>query len=236
MSTMNPLKFVGGLVLEIGAVIAVLAILPGMGSSEPSGLSSLSSAPLQSNQVYFDAKSSRVLGASEQRVAPPAAWQNDFAAAPPVNQQRYVEEMLDHNSQRALDAAARVWNQGDRLLPPELRVRREAAESAGAPQRSVYDEPNRFDHQSAEPIRPITPRNAARPRDLLAAPNEGGSNPYAGAEFNPRQNVPLPTPAPQLGSYIPPPAPRDLARPSHYAPAGQRYGLQDQPRRLDNRY
>ena len=125
MSTMNPLKFVGGLVLEIGAVIAVLAILPGFGSSEPSlPLSSL--APAVPNQVFFNAESSRVLdNAPRRNPAPPAAWQNEFSPPPPREQQRFVEGMLDHNSQRALDATARLWNQGDRLLPPELRVRRE---------------------------------------------------------------------------------------------------------------
>jgi hypothetical protein len=124
MSTMNPLKFAGGMILEIGAVIAVLAMLPAMGNREAaySATPEVSDSP---NQVFFDATSSRVVDSARSSSQQTKTWQSDLVPLPPIAQQRYVENTLDHNSQRALDAAARIWNQGDRLLPPELRVRRE---------------------------------------------------------------------------------------------------------------
>lgn len=128
MSTMNPLKFLGGMILEIGAVVAVLAMLPAMGTRGESAYSQSAYPAVPemnsvSNQVFFDARSSRVV--DDRSTHPPtrAAWQSDLIAPPPATQQRFVEDSLDHTSQRALDAAARLWNRGDRLLPPELQVR-----------------------------------------------------------------------------------------------------------------
>lgn len=170
MSTMNPLKFVGGLVLEVGAVIAALAILPGLGGwagSDSQKFSSTAAESIIPNQVYFDANSSRVLDEPAQRATPPAAWQNDFAPAPPVTQQRYVENTLDHNSQRALDAAARLWNQGDRLLPPDLRVRRDAADDrAGEPLREYAPResmPRTADHRTDHYYTAPSPPPSASP-------------------------------------------------------------------------
>jgi hypothetical protein len=123
------------MILEIGAVIAVLAILPGMGSREaaypsPTAASSgrnggsfYSDVP---NQVFFDARSSRLVDDPGRPPQPSGIRHNELIPVPPVSQQRYVENSLDYNSQRALDAATRIWDQGDRLLPPELRVRRDA--------------------------------------------------------------------------------------------------------------
>jgi len=128
---MNPLKFVGGMILEIGAVIAVLAMLPAFGSRDAQ-YPAASFTESQPNQVFFDARSSHVVG-NLNEPTPRAAWQSDLVSPPPVAQQRYVESTLDHNGQRALDAAARVWNQGDQLLPPELRVRREPESQYSAP-------------------------------------------------------------------------------------------------------
>ena len=133
--SMNPLKYLGGLVLEIGAVIAALAFLPALGGS-PAALFTPASqstqlAPATSNQVFYDAQTTRVMNpaALDQQPAR-TAWQNEFAPQPNVAQQRFVEGMLDHNSQRAMDTAARVWNRGDELLPPDLRVRREVSPPA----------------------------------------------------------------------------------------------------------
>ncbi len=131
MSAMNPFKFLGGLVLEIGAVIGVLAVLPAMGPQDSTANTSLTSEP---NQVFFNAQSSRVYGEPAlPRPAPPAVWQNDFAATPPPAQQRFVEDTLDFNSQRVLDAATRLTNRGDQLLPPELRVPRERIRDESPP-------------------------------------------------------------------------------------------------------
>jgi hypothetical protein len=127
MSTMNPLKFFGGMILEIGAVIAVLAMLPALGSRDAQYPAAASFSESQPNQVFFDARSSRVVGNVNEQPVPRAAWQSDLVSPPPVAQQRYVENTLDHNGQRALDAAARFWNRGDQLLPPDLRVRHDPA-------------------------------------------------------------------------------------------------------------
>lgn len=138
--SMNPLKYLGGLVLEIGAVVAALAFIPALGGSpapiqylQPASAPSLS-GPISTNQVYFDAQSTRVLdpaALARQPANPPqrarTAWQNDFAPLPSPAEQRYVEQMLDHNSQRAMDTALRVLNRGDELLPTDLRMRREEA-------------------------------------------------------------------------------------------------------------
>jgi hypothetical protein len=139
--TMNPLKYLGGLVLEIGAVVAALAFLPALGGS-PAEFFSPTSSPSGSrgpaygqalpnqaipNQVFFDAQTPRVMDqAALNRQPVRGAWQNDFAPQPSAADQRFVESMLDHNSQRAMDTAARVWTRGDELLPPDLRVRGEA--------------------------------------------------------------------------------------------------------------
>lgn len=213
MSTMNPLKFMGGLVLEIGAVIAVLAIIPGLGGSESLRLTGANTSPASSfannslapmtNQVFFDAQSSRVLDEPNQQRT---AWQNDLIPPPPAAQQRYVEEMLDHNSQRALDAATRLWTQGDRLLPPDLRVRREAA-----------------DQHAGEPIRDLSQRRPAFRADDNRADNEIVPEyvvPPAVAEQN--YNRP---------SHYAPPQNRPTSR---YSPP--RYSAQEQPRRVDERY
>jgi hypothetical protein len=252
MSTMNPLKFVGGLVLEIGAVIAVLAIIPGLGGSEAlrfsnAGFNANSSLPGNSfatnsvtpaslpNEVFFDAQSSRVLdNPNQERGRPRSAWTNDLVPPPPVAQQRYVEEMLDHNSQRALDAAARVWNQGDRLLPPELRARRQPpAENLAA----NYD---RAPQHAGEPIRDLgTRRPVPEYRTEEYRPNQFGSS----DEIVPEHVVPPTT------------AERNYSRPSHYSPvqansvqgnpapnfapsrySPPRYSAQEQPRRIDPRY
>jgi hypothetical protein len=136
--SMNPLKYLGGLVLEIGAVVAALAFIPALGGSpadffQPAASRSPALGPAHSNQpfanqVYFDAQSTRVMDqAAFNRQPVRSAWQNDFAPPPTVADQRFVESMLDHNSQRAMDTALRVWNRGDELLPSELRTRREAA-------------------------------------------------------------------------------------------------------------
>jgi hypothetical protein len=159
--SMNPFKYLGGLVLEIGAVIAALAFLPALGGSPVDLLPqprSSSLAPAAPNQVFFDAQSNRMLDTATRYPQPGrGAWQNDFAPPPPVAQQRFVEGMLDHNSQRALDTATRIWTRGDELLPPELRMRREenpplatrelnppsrelSPPSHYAPQRRVVDE------------------------------------------------------------------------------------------------
>lgn len=136
--TMNPLKYLGGLVLEIGAVVAALAFIPALGGSpaeffQPGSTQSRTfgsplSDPTFPNQVYFDAQSTRVMDqAALNRQPVRSAWQNDFAPPPSAADQRFVENMLDHNSQRAMDTALRAWNQSDELLPPDLRVRREAS-------------------------------------------------------------------------------------------------------------
>jgi hypothetical protein len=136
MST-NPLKYLGGLILEIGAVVAALAFIPALGgvpaqfimpaSAQPQGLGPVSQHPAIPNQVFFNARSDRLLdSAARQGESVRTPWQNDFAPQPSVAEQRFVETMLDHNSQRVLDSAVRLWNQGDELLPPELRVRRGA--------------------------------------------------------------------------------------------------------------
>lgn len=135
--TLNPLKYLGGLVLEIGAVVAALAFIPALGGSPaeffPPGSSQSSrlgphSESVIPNQVFFDAQSTRVMDqAALHRQPARSAWQNDFAPPPSVADQRFVENMLDHNSQRAMDTALRAWNQSDELLPPDLRVRREAS-------------------------------------------------------------------------------------------------------------
>src|SRR4051812_17722482 len=109
MSTMNPLRFLGGMILEIGAVVAVLAILPGMGSREvvnPYATNS-NGAPYNEipNQVFFDARSSRLVDDPGRPPQPSGFRQNELIPVPPVSQQRYVENSLDYNSQRALDAA-----------------------------------------------------------------------------------------------------------------------------------
>ncbi len=168
MSTLNPLKFVGGLVLEVGAVIAALAILPGLGGwvgGDSQRFSSTAAESIIPNQVYFDANSSRIID-EPTRTSRPTAWQNDYAPTPPVTQQRFVENTLDHSSQRALDAAARLWNQGDRLLPPDLRVRREVPNEQNE---QVVD-------RSVEPLREYAPRETMQrqtmprepmPRDLM---------------------------------------------------------------------
>lgn len=272
MSTMNPLKFVGGLVLEIGAVIAVLAIIPGLGGSEALRLSqngfsanssmapnSFATSPVTPaslpNEVFFDAQSPRVLdNPNQQRPARPTAWQNDLVPPPPVAQQRYVEQMLDHNSQRALDAAARVWSQGDRLLPPELRVRREA------PIENLATNNDRAPQHAGEPIRDLSPRRQVREyRTEEYRPDDYRSNNY-----NSNNEI--------VPEYVVPPtvAERNYSRPSHYAPvqrnsaqgtsvAGNsvqgnpapsfthsrysppsnpapRYSAYEQPRRLEERY
>jgi hypothetical protein len=226
MSTLNPLKFVGGLVLEVGAVVAALAILPGLGGlgGNNSALSNTSAESIIPNQVYFDANSSRLVDEPTPRTTPPAAWQNDYAPVPPVSQQRYVENTLDHNSQRALDAAARLWNQGDRLLPPDLRVRREVA-----------------DDRSGEPLREYSPRDVM-PRDTIPLQREVMTR-----EMMPRtadyrtdnnyaNNYTAPSPPTQ-------PASPEYRRPSYYAPPTQRSeftprysSTQEQPRRMDERY
>ncbi|QDU30920.1 hypothetical protein ETAA8_60730 [Anatilimnocola aggregata] len=139
----NPFKFLGGMVLEIAAVVAVLALLPALGSREKqaTALSQLSSAI--PNQVFFDAKSARTLDLipptqvphdqpvqsqyAPARSTPPAVWASDFSRPAPVAQQRFVEEMLDYNSQRAMDVATRVFQRGEELLPAELRVARQPA-------------------------------------------------------------------------------------------------------------
>lgn len=213
MSTLNPLKFVGGLVLEVGAVVAALAILPGLGglgASNPS-LSNTSAESIIPNQVYFDANSSRMIDEPTPRTSAPAAWQNDYAPAPPVAQQRFVENTLDHNSQRALDAAARLWNQGDRLLPPDLRVRGDVADDRGG-----------------EPLREYSPR-AMMPRDTVPLQRE--LMPRT-ADYRVDNNAAAPAPA----------ASPEYRRPSYYAPPIQRseftprYSAQESPRRMDERY
>jgi hypothetical protein len=217
MSTLNPLKFVGGLVLEVGAVIAALAILPGLGGwagSDPMKLSNTAAESIIPNQVYFDANSSRVMDDPTQRTSPPAVWQNDFAPPPPMTQQRYVENTLDHNSQRALDAATRLWNQGDRLLPQDLRVRRDVVED-----------------RTSEPLREYTPRQVA-PRDTMPR------------EMTPRDILPRTADYRVEDNYAAPspPATTEYRRPSHYAPPAARneftprYNAQEQPRRMDVRY
>jgi hypothetical protein len=125
MSSMNPLRFFGGMILEIGAVIAVLAMLPAVGSRDWQPTSFSSEPKAGPNQVFYDARSSRTLEDSYPRVQPPAAWQSDLVSPPPAAQQRYVEDSLDNNGQRVLEAAARLWQRGDQLLPPDLQVRRE---------------------------------------------------------------------------------------------------------------
>ena len=134
--TMTPLRYLGGLVLEIGAVVAALAFIPALGGSpaelfQPGPTQSSSFGPpssnqMISNQVFFDAQSTRVMEpAALNRQPVRSAWQNDFAPQPTVAEQRFVENMLDHNSQRAMDSALRVWNRGDELLPPDMRMRGE---------------------------------------------------------------------------------------------------------------
>jgi len=126
----NPFKFLGGMVLEIAAVVAVLALLPTFYSeSATTSVSQLSS--ITPNQVFFDAKSPRNFDlTSTGQSTPPAVWGSDFARPASPQQQRFVEGVLDHNSQRAMDVAARVWQRGDELLPTDLRVQRQAANEA----------------------------------------------------------------------------------------------------------
>jgi hypothetical protein len=230
MSSMNPLKFFGGLVLEVGAVIAALAILPGLGGlggSNPA-LSNTAAESIIPNQVYFDANSSRVMDEPVPRTSPPAAWQNDYAPPPPVSQQRFVENTLDHNSQRALDAAARLWNQGDRLLPPDLRVRRDVVDDRGG-----------------EPLREYSPRDVM-PRDTTPLQREPQQREVMPRELMTR-TADYRTDNNYANNYVAPsqptqPASPEYRRPSYYAPPTQRseftprYSAQEQPRRLDERY
>ena len=277
MSTMNQLKFLGGLVLEIGAVIAVLAIIPGLGGSEAlrfsnAGFNANSSLPANSfatnsvaqtslpNEVFFDGQSSRVLdNPNQDRSRPRSAWINDLVPPPPVAQQRYVEEMLDHNSQRALDAAARVWNQGDGLLPPELRVRPQpATENLAAnydrgPKSAYSQQPANLQQQSAysqqqsagEPIRDLgTRRRVPEYRTEEYRPNQFGHS----DEIVPEYVVPPTTAERDYGrpshyAPMPNPAPSRYAPPSNPLPNGslpsnspQRYSVQERPRRMDQRY
>jgi|GEM_PF-4148853 len=216
MSTMNPLKFLGGLVLEVGAVIAALAILPGLGGSglNFTGLGSANNdrlvmptaAGIIPNQVYFDAKSSRMV--DEPRQAPPAAWQNDFAPPPPATQQRYVENMLDHNSQRALDAAARIWTQGDRLLPPELRVRREPQ----LPTQPQFQSQSQQQNYTGEPI-----RDWQQPRTEFRAEREAYSQPQP-TNSQPQSAYSQQQPAADRVLTSEPPR---YVQESHYAPASR---------------
>jgi hypothetical protein len=252
MSTMNPLKFVGGLVLEVGAVIAALAIIPGLGGSGLTNFGQLSSAPNDRlampaasadmpNQVFFSADSSRVIDEPAARPTPPAAWQNDFAPPPPVSQQRYVENMLDHNSQRALDAAARLWTQGDRLLPPELRVQRQPANPpANQPSSRDYaGEPVRQYQQPYQP-QPVYPQQRPAYSQQQPAYSQPQPQPY-----QPQYQQPVRTYAQNresIAEEVLPSAP-EIDRPSNYAPVNSlnqrpqpRYSAQDQPRYVDRRY
>ncbi|WP_425615919.1 hypothetical protein NA78x_005854 [Anatilimnocola sp. NA78] len=128
----NPFKFLGGMVLEIAAVVAVLAMLPTFSSTffwsgEPQA-TSLSQLPeVTPNQVFFDARSARKFDLGSSQSTPPAVWASDFARPVSPQQQRFVEGVLDHNSQRAMDVASRVWERGDAMLPADLRVQRQAA-------------------------------------------------------------------------------------------------------------
>lgn len=161
MST-NPFKFMGGLVLEIAAVVAVLSLLPAFGTRDPQAVSLSQSATAVPNQVFFDAQSARRLdlvptaqpmpmtsplltpppAASlspapalqgndfSARPTPPAVWSSDYAPRPSAADQRFVEDVLDHSSQRVLDTAARVFERGEELLPTDLRARPQAANEA----------------------------------------------------------------------------------------------------------
>jgi hypothetical protein len=241
MSTLNPLKFVGGLVLEVGAVVAALAILPGLGGwgSSDNRLSNASAESLLPNQVYFNADSSRVLDEPAQRTAPPVAGQNDFAPPPPLTQQRYVENMLDHNSQRAIDAAARLWNQGDRLLPPDLRVRRDLADDqTGEPLREIRSRetmPRETPHATLRETRPITAdyrTDNYNPAPPVAIP-QANTDYRQPSYYAPRATQVQPSyaaPNYTAPSYSPP---SNYQTPNYTAP---RYSAQEQPRQLDERY
>lgn len=222
MSSMNPLKFLGGLVLEVGAVIAALAVLPGLGgwaNSDSLKLSNTAAESVIPNQVYFDANSSRLVDDPLQHTSPPAAWQNDFAPAPPVPQQRFVENTLDHSSQRALDAAARLWSQGDRLLPADLRVRRE-------PMDVRNDEPRNMASRNSEPLREYMLQD--QPRDLPRSADYREEGSFGPSQPAYSQQQPLPLEYRRPSHYAQPSAPRH-----EYTP---RYSAQDQPRRVDERY
>jgi hypothetical protein len=253
MSTMNPLKFVGGLVLEVGAVIAALAILPGLGGSGLTNFGQLSStsndrlamqgtsADIIPNQVFFNADSSRMIDEPQSRPTPsaysqqkPAAWQNDFAPAPPVSQQRYVENMLDHNSQRALDAAARLWTQGDRLLPQELRVRREMPNHQVPSNHQTAGEPIRQYQQPQ--VRQPEPQQRYQPQPYQPQPYQ----PHSYQQPNSQQPRAVYSPDREsIAEEVLPSPPEVYRQPAQYAPASpapQRYSVQEQPRYLDRRY
>jgi hypothetical protein len=66
MSTMNPFKFVGGMLLEIGAVIAVLAMLPALGAHDPFG-SSAPTAAQGIDQDFFEPNSLRLYSEGDGR-------------------------------------------------------------------------------------------------------------------------------------------------------------------------
>ncbi|WP_254509422.1 hypothetical protein [Anatilimnocola floriformis] len=242
MTTMNPFKFVGGFVLEVGAVIAALAILPGLGGSNLLNFGHASNGNLPSdrlaaqaevipNQVYFSADSNRVMDQPQQRPTPPAAWQNDYAPTPPVAQQRFVENMLDHNSQRAMDAAARLWNQGDRLLPAELRVRRETPTNnqyAGEPVRQYQQppqQPQSYQPQQTDRYQPQS-QYQQQPSQYYQQQAQQPRSAYR----NDRE---------MIAEDVLPSSPEINRQPSHYAPSPRmqsRYSAQEQPRRLDGRF
>ena len=261
MSTLNPLKFFGGLVLEVGAVVAALAIIPGLGGGLPHfGQTTPDRISLEApsnqrppvaqadqipNQVFFSADSSRMMDQPQARPTPPAAWQNDYAPAPPVTQQRYVENMLDHNSQRAMDAAVRLWSQGDRLLPQDLRVRRDQPNNGQPVNNQPINNTLNNNQYAGEPVRqyqqPQQPQRVAQPnysQPTYSQPQQPPRSAYAMDRESLAENV-LPSSPEVYRQPTQPVQPRQTP-PSYYAPTNRmqqsRYLPQEQPRQLDGRY
>jgi hypothetical protein len=106
MSATNPFKFVGGLLLEIGAVIAVLALLPAFSARDPFGLSTPASSALSTPAAaraaddFFAPNSLRMLDERNLRERPSPAYtaparQPDYSrqAPPPAfPREAYVHE------------------------------------------------------------------------------------------------------------------------------------------------
>lgn len=188
----NPMKFMGGLVLEIAAVIAVLSLLPAFGSRDPqaTSLSQLQSA--LPNQVFFDAQSARVLDLPasrgvltsptstlepQVRSTPPAVWASDFSQPRSAPDQRFVEDMLDNTSQRAMDAAARVWDRGEELLPADLRARRQPTQAANEAPRLTPPSHN-------TPSFGRTPVQNIDRGELIELPSAQRTNDYATSNYS----------------------------------------------------